>query len=1262
MIPTSYEKIYGAAMSHLDPSSLSKSNKTAKIILKDLSDIKKMKKQGAKKNQKIEKLIFFIVQTLRRLDPDHLIETTSIWVLINLVEVNASFSRKVMMAAGIPGVLYGILNSHSLAGATRKYASDLCMYLAQGEETHEKLEVKFGMMDSLAESSSLEQPSVLSNENEFEGMPGFLGNRGSMSYVDSLLSSHSTVTRNSAPFVPYVVNDENAAALSRIFDDRGAVNVSKEQVFMETVASQLPGPTGLDNLAPEQRERLASPARGTRGGIDHHENESLMDQSVGSADSSFESAFGRNSMFSSRPKIDDLGSGYNNEQIRQMKGSTLFKLQNESLRENRNRESAKELHREKRKFQSPGGFSQFPMGDINSAAHSQDRDDNTIASPVSYLDGPKAASAVHRDHRDGMYGLNSPDSEFRSPGTRGGGSPYKSPVTNNILPTTTATDFLFELDPLGTDNNFNKLPAQKLVSEVNDDEESLLSISMSEVDEDEYEEEEEIQADEMSPPKRPAKRLRIRAEKLLDQRFIQGLFTKKMGMKATQTFLTKLQDLLELVDTEKTGYVAWGSFGRVLVNIAPAHVLRKDVEDFLDAQVENDEDLVNYREFIISGKITIVEKVNGRSILPINGWLERQKLYSGDASTWTWKNHLKWYNERKREAVVWLMRRSTRAQVQEVVLGNAKDFLYNEGKKGKAVSFLLHCGYMAKNALSVRKAAKKRLVLRAYKARMLRNRVSDAYQYLSVLAVKVKFMEEVAAAKNKSIKIEDVLTGHAPQRGYEILYETRNKMLMAKSGLLERAGHALAHSAAQDEAQASLAMEAKRVLTQLILVERARQWLLEKAQFYHEYCCEQDNTLLYLKRKGRWALEYFDRQSAALPWLIQRGKDALAHNKLQEDTFSGLIATGKFKLNLLNNREYALAYCKTRRYNAEALIENQKEAIKYLRGKVALLESNVQFVKDHEKWLYDRGRASIVHADSQRKAVRRLQYQGGRARVVHRKLVNAFIDLHQTGQQARITNFNKLWPGLGGQGANMSRLNDEIVRIRKKNKEVRKMRNADETLRGVDNKEARWKVELQDTFTLLTKNVFMPGESVNDKKNVLDIEREPKISRINFMRLMKEGELLKMTKDQMNKAWKEMDPLAVGFLSFQDVWDWFEIHAFDRHRDVFLKSNGIKYFTFTMPDIIPVHEQALFVFKARFAIQEKRMISGEESSDEEEDSESDSDDEDSEPEDKETEAIELNDFDKAFENLIEQHKPAKLRDFAATDGEDGEGKGDGGED
>ena len=533
---------------------------------------------------------------------------------------------------------------------------------------------------------------------------------------------------------------------------------------------------------------------------------------------------------------------------------------------------------------------------------------------------------------------------------------------------------------------------------------------------------------------------------------------------------------------------------------------------------------------------------------------------------------------------------------------------------------------------------------------MLRNRKIDAYQFLSVLAEKVKLMEEVAAAKGQEIKIEDVLGEKPEQRGYEVLYETRHKHIRACEGLLAAGKSALLHSANQDEAQAALAKEAKRVLTQLILVERARLWLLEKAQIYHTYCCEQDNQLLYLKRKGRFALAYFDRQSAALPWLINRGRDALAHNHRQEETFMGLISTGRFKLNLLNNREYAVEYTRKRRHNAEKLIRDQVEAIKFLRNKVSMFESNTQSVLDQEQWLYDRGQGALVHCEKQRKALRRLQYQGGRSRVVHRKLVNAYIDLHQIGQQGRISNFNKLWPGMAN-GQNMDRLNQEIRRIRHKIHERRRERDQDPAFSGPDNMVARWEVELKDAFTLLTKNVLVPGESVNDKKNVLDIEREPKISRVVFLRLVKDGALLKMTKDEINKAWREMDPQCIGFLSFHDVWDWFEHHAHVVHREIFLKSNGKKYFSFHSSDIVPAHEQALFVFKTRFAVQERRIVSGEESSDDEssEEESDDSSDEESDESEDDVEVKELSDWDKAFEKLINEHKPPQLRNFEDED-------------
>ena len=43
-----------------------------------------------------------------------------------------------MLHAGVLGVLLmASLNSHTLAGATREYVSQLCTYLCSGEETQE---------------------------------------------------------------------------------------------------------------------------------------------------------------------------------------------------------------------------------------------------------------------------------------------------------------------------------------------------------------------------------------------------------------------------------------------------------------------------------------------------------------------------------------------------------------------------------------------------------------------------------------------------------------------------------------------------------------------------------------------------------------------------------------------------------------------------------------------------------------------------------------------------------------------------------------------------------------------------------------------------------------------------------------------------------------------------------------------------------------------------------------------------------------------
>ena len=527
----------------------------------------------------------------------------------------------------------------------------------------------------------------------------------------------------------------------------------------------------------------------------------------------------------------------------------------------------------------------------------------------------------------------------------------------------------------------------------------------------------------------------------------------------------------------------------------------------------------------------------------------------------------------------------------------------------------------------------------------------------------------------------------------------------------------------------------------MILKQQAADWLLAQAERYHIYCCDQDNILLGLLRIGRHGLAYFDRQAAALPWLMERGKFSKEHNEKQDTVGASLVKHGQHTLELLNAREECFGYLKRRRLNAEALIVNQAAAIVFLRAQVASLFGNEQNVIDTEKWLVERSRRALIFSAIQEKAVKKLMFTGGRARVVYRKSTQAFIYLQQVGQFARVTNFNRKWPALNANG-NEGRVDEEVVRLNTKQNKLylermeafstgtwshtttgglNKHMNMNQiggtvtnasanatagitetaaTAGGVSSTtdmsgtgglamepateeekqllqdalgspmgtvgslgntgvsfgsfgestkrlqeeakvEDKWEAELRDAFTLLAKAVFMPGDSVNDKKSILDIERVPFMSFVGFKRLMRDGEILKMTPKHVIEGWAEIDPQHKGFVPFEDIWDWFKREALHVHRQIFKKSKGSKSFMFRCSDIVSVREQVLLVFKARFAVQELRMLTGkaedEGESESEEEESSDEEDEDTEEEEEDEANPDMEEYDKVFKRLITQH-------------------------
>lgn len=97
------------------------------IILRDLEKIKNSK--PSKKLKRCEHLIYFIVHSLRKAKEDHLLHSTSIWVLVTIFRIFPDETKPIMMDAGVPGLLLDIMKLGVLSGSSRQYASELCFYL-----------------------------------------------------------------------------------------------------------------------------------------------------------------------------------------------------------------------------------------------------------------------------------------------------------------------------------------------------------------------------------------------------------------------------------------------------------------------------------------------------------------------------------------------------------------------------------------------------------------------------------------------------------------------------------------------------------------------------------------------------------------------------------------------------------------------------------------------------------------------------------------------------------------------------------------------------------------------------------------------------------------------------------------------------------------------------------------------------------------------------------------------------------------------------
>ena len=102
-------------------------DKSLKRILKAVDKLKKCKPEV--KLTKYQEIVRYIVDAMLSRKKDVLLQTTALWSLINLVNLDKIHGPEIMIQAGVPGAVHAALSSESLSVHSQKYASELVSVL-----------------------------------------------------------------------------------------------------------------------------------------------------------------------------------------------------------------------------------------------------------------------------------------------------------------------------------------------------------------------------------------------------------------------------------------------------------------------------------------------------------------------------------------------------------------------------------------------------------------------------------------------------------------------------------------------------------------------------------------------------------------------------------------------------------------------------------------------------------------------------------------------------------------------------------------------------------------------------------------------------------------------------------------------------------------------------------------------------------------------------------------------------------------------------
>jgi hypothetical protein len=399
--------------------------------------------------------------------------------------------------------------------------------------------------------------------------------------------------------------------------------------------------------------------------------------------------------------------------------------------------------------------------------------------------------------------------------------------------------------------------------------------------------------------------------------------------------------------------------------------------------VKDENDLVDYKEFVISGKVMILENKDAVKDVLAQSWYNRQKdgIAPGEDSstTYTWKKHVEWFRKRKSDCLIWLMRRANRAIKYDTYVKTANTYLRHVGKQAIAVSYLLECGLHALGAIQNTKQVIIDMIGRSMHARQWKTKKDESMRFLFEMAKqalkvtnnKSEMISDIREVKSKDHKKHNEyisINGKMVYVKYQIktgkLYELHFHQRSAYQYLVAKAKHAEQLMKTKDIAYDYLKEIVIKCLKQQEVHIKTQLSLVATGDYAIQYSCVLEKTQLSLIRSGQKAIKHMNRQETALSLLIRNGQKMKYLVERQSKDFEYLSHFGQFNLHHLNSREFAFSHLCERTRKAVYIVEKKKIAFAYLTSIPRRIWAAESRLDDAQLWLMKKGEKAKKHANS----------------------------------------------------------------------------------------------------------------------------------------------------------------------------------------------------------------------------------------------------------------------------------------------------------